>query len=153
MHAFGFAASVYSSIACAPSSHERQMNSMQYLNSYYDGTLNLIQSSVLVSSSVGTDNDTYTFSQMLKQEDKHEFIKAMMVEIDDHERRGHWTLMILPHYHLHLLQVFPLLRPLPYLLQRERRHLQRELYLRINRSKINLLKLSLIILWIWQHQV
>ena len=32
-----------------------------------------------------SDNDTYTFKEMLQQDDRVEFIKAMMKEIQDHE--------------------------------------------------------------------
>ena len=39
-----------------------------------------------------SDNETYTFKEMLQQEDRVEFIKAMMKEIRDHEQRGHWHL-------------------------------------------------------------
>ena len=38
-------------------------------------------------------NESYTFQEMMKQDDKTEFITAMLKEIDDHESRCHWTLM------------------------------------------------------------
>ena len=38
-------------------------------------------------------NESYTFQEMMKQDDKIEFITAMLKEIDDHESRDHWTLM------------------------------------------------------------
>ena len=31
---------------------------------------------------------------MLKEDDKNEFIKATIREIDDHEQRGHWSIML-----------------------------------------------------------
>ena len=30
---------------------------------------------------------------MMRQEDKGEFIKAMMIELGDHESRNHWTVI------------------------------------------------------------
>ena len=39
-----------------------------------------------------SDNDTYTFKEMLQQKDRAEFIKAMQIAIQDHEDRGHWHL-------------------------------------------------------------
>ena len=38
-------------------------------------------------------NESYTFQEMKKQDDKTEFITAMLKEIDDHESQDHWTLM------------------------------------------------------------
>ena len=63
---------------------------MDTVNSYYDGTLNMVTNNVFVSNK-NADNDTYTFSDMMKQPDKAEFIKAMINEIEDHDNRGHWT--------------------------------------------------------------
>ena len=39
------------------------------------------------------DNETYTFREMLKQPDAHEFIKSMMKEADDHEQQNHWEVI------------------------------------------------------------
>ena len=36
-----------------------------------------------------SDNETYTFKEMLQQPDKNDFILAMMKEIQDHEKREH----------------------------------------------------------------
>ena len=38
-------------------------------------------------------NEVFTFSEMLKQEDAKEFAKAMIKELDDHTKRGHWMLV------------------------------------------------------------
>ena len=62
------------------------------INTNFDGTLNYFHPVALLAS-MG-DNDTYSFKEMLKQEDKNDFIKAMIKEIDDHEGRGHWSLML-----------------------------------------------------------
>jgi hypothetical protein len=38
-------------------------------------------------------NEVYTYKEAMKQEDAKDFIKAMLKEIEDHESRGHWTMM------------------------------------------------------------
>ena len=39
------------------------------------------------------DNDSYTYSGMLKQPDKHQFVEAMLTETAVHEKRNHWSIM------------------------------------------------------------
>ena len=39
-----------------------------------------------------TDNETYTYREMMKQDDFRDFIKAMVIEIDEHTKRKHWVL-------------------------------------------------------------
>ena len=34
-------------------------------------------------------NETYTFKDMMKQDDRGAFVEAMMKEVQDHERRNH----------------------------------------------------------------
>ena len=38
-------------------------------------------------------NETYTFKYMLRQGDCRKFIDAMMLEVNSHEDRDHWTLI------------------------------------------------------------
>ena len=38
-------------------------------------------------------NETYTFNDMMKQDDRKDFILAMLDEIKVHEDRDYWTLM------------------------------------------------------------
>eukprot|EP00957_Ditylum_brightwellii_P174227 13264896-Ditylum_brightwellii.AAC.1 len=38
-------------------------------------------------------NETYTFNDMVKQDDRKDFIMAMLDEIKTHEDREHWALM------------------------------------------------------------
>lgn len=63
----------------------------QQVNQHYDGTLNVIHHAFLTVEA--GDNDTYTLKEMLKQEDKNEFIQVMMKEVADHESRNHWTVL------------------------------------------------------------
>ena len=59
----------------------------QLINQHFDGTLNHILPTAYASNM--SDNESYTFKQMLQQSDKNEFIMAMMKEINDHEKRNH----------------------------------------------------------------
>ena len=61
----------------------------QMINQLFDGTWNNLNPFAYASEM--SDNDCYTFKEMLKQDDKNQFIKAMMVEIEDHETREHWV--------------------------------------------------------------
>ena len=45
----------------------------------------------MVLASKNADKNTFTLRNILKQKDRAEFIKAMLVEIQAHESRGHWT--------------------------------------------------------------
>jgi len=65
------------------------IDSYHRVNTLYDGTINCF--SMLAQSSI-TSNETFSYNQALKQDNFCEFIKAMMVEVSDHESRDHWTL-------------------------------------------------------------
>ncbi len=38
-------------------------------------------------------NETFTYKQAMHEKDYHEFVKAMIKEVDDHENQNHWTIM------------------------------------------------------------
>ena len=59
------------------------------VNTHFDGTINKIHHAALMADS--GDNDSYTLKGMLAQEDKPDFIAAMIKEVKDHEQRNHWT--------------------------------------------------------------
>ena len=61
------------------------------VNAHFDGTINKFHHACL-SVDAG-DNDTYTLKQMLQQDDKNDFIHAMVKEIDDHCERKHWDVI------------------------------------------------------------
>ena len=65
------------------------IESYHRVNSLYDGTINCF--STLAQSSTAS-NETFNYKQALQEPDYHEFIKAMVNEVDDHESRAHWTL-------------------------------------------------------------
>jgi hypothetical protein len=37
-------------------------------------------------------NETFNYKEALQQSDYHDFVKVMIHEVDDHEKRAHWTL-------------------------------------------------------------
>ncbi len=73
-----------------PSLLTTTVNSFHRVNTLYDGTVNCF--STLAQSSEAL-NETFTYKQALQQPNYHEFVKAMVNEVDDHEKRDHWTCM------------------------------------------------------------
>jgi hypothetical protein len=65
-------------------------NNYDCLNGLFDDTINDICHQV---HAYATSNESFTNSQMLREEDHKQFFEAMEVELDDHEQRNHWTLM------------------------------------------------------------
>ena len=57
------------------------------MNANFDQTLNSIHHMVLAAGQ--THNEVYTFKDMLKEDDRADFVRAMAKEIEDHEKRGH----------------------------------------------------------------
>ena len=57
----------------------------------FDGTFNAIVSHAYAAGK--ENNETYTFREMCKQEDRIDFVDAMQKEIDDHTRRKHWEII------------------------------------------------------------
>ena len=58
------------------------------INANFDGSLNEFHHMVLAATK--SNNENYTFREMLEQDDVGDFVKAMMKEVGDHEARGHW---------------------------------------------------------------
>jgi hypothetical protein len=73
-----------------PSLLTTAVNSFHRVNTLYDGTVNCF--STLAQSSEAS-NETFTYKQALQEPDYHDFIKAMVHEVEDHESRDHWTCM------------------------------------------------------------
>jgi hypothetical protein len=61
------------------------------VNAHFDGTINKLHHAALMVDS--GDNDTYHLKDMLKQDDRSDFITAMVKEVADHEARNHWTVL------------------------------------------------------------
>ena len=73
------------------------------INSNVDVTLNSILGSVFASV---TDNNSYTYSGVLKQSEKHWFVKAMLTETTVHKKRKNWSIMKRKTYHLDQKQYY-----------------------------------------------
>ena len=61
------------------------------LNLLMDGTINKVHEFIFAANQ--QQNETYTFKDALLQDDAADFIKAMVKEIDDHEKNNHWTMV------------------------------------------------------------
>ena len=69
----------------------RIANNNEQLNGLFDNTINEICHNI---QAFATSNKSYTYSQMLREEDRVKFFKAMEVEIGNHESRHHWDLRL-----------------------------------------------------------
>ncbi len=88
--AFGYGESCISHLPSTALVVQKVCMHTERLNLQFDGTINKMHFAVL-STALG-DNDTYTLKDMMKQEDKAQFIVAMKKEVDDHVSREHWTM-------------------------------------------------------------
>ena len=62
------------------------------INLIFNGTIN--QCHHLIFSTVAPNNDVFTLKQMLQLKDIRSFVLAMMKEVEDHESRDHWELVL-----------------------------------------------------------
>ena len=77
---------IYDTITCS-SYAAKIVHQTQVINQHFDGTLNYLNPMTYHTDI--SDNKSYNSKEMLRQEDKSEFIKAMLREIQDHEVRKH----------------------------------------------------------------
>ena len=61
-------------------------------NENFDSTCNGILHHVY--SAAKEANESYTFKEMMNQEDRGSFVEAMQKEIDDHTKREHWEIIL-----------------------------------------------------------
>jgi len=73
-----------------PSLLNTAIDSFHQVNTLYDGTVNCF---LTLAQSSEASNETFTYKQALQEPDYHDFIKAMVHEVEDHESRDHWTCM------------------------------------------------------------
>jgi hypothetical protein len=76
-------------LATSSSTLSNAIESYHQVNLLYDGTINCF--STLAQSSVAS-NKMFNYKEALQQPDYHDFVKAMIHELDDHEKQAHWTL-------------------------------------------------------------
>jgi len=72
-----------------PSCVQNAVYHAERIRTLFDGSINSLHHAYLTT----VDNGTYTLKDMLKQEDKNDFVAAMMKEVQDHESRNHWTMI------------------------------------------------------------
>jgi hypothetical protein len=84
-----------------PKPTQRLRESIQQQNVAFEAqfTLNLqdkleIDITHPIAYAASSDPDTMHLHQALQQPDAEEFRKAMKKELEDHERRGHWVLVL-----------------------------------------------------------
>jgi hypothetical protein len=72
------------------SAFSNAMDSYHQVITLYIGMINCF--STVAQSSIAS-NKTFTYMEAMHESDYHEFFKAMVKEVDDHESRNHWTVM------------------------------------------------------------
>jgi hypothetical protein len=72
--------------------YDKAVNALNECNELFDGTLNQIHNYAFTTDIAS--NEVFTFTQAMRQEDRAEFVKAMVKEVLDHEERGHWALVL-----------------------------------------------------------
>ncbi len=72
------------------STFSKTVNSCHHVNTLYDGMVNCF--STVAQLSIAS-NETFTYKQAMKEKDFNDFVLAMVHEVDDHEKHGHWTIM------------------------------------------------------------
>ena len=66
------------------------VDSYHRANVLYDNTINCFST---MTMSAEASNESFTYRDAMKQSDRIEFIKAMVKEVEDHEKRGHWEIV------------------------------------------------------------
>ncbi|MEY3108605.1 MAG: hypothetical protein RL730_956, partial [Actinomycetota bacterium] len=82
---------IYSTTNSISSTIERMNTTLNEIDLNFDGTFNSFMTQVFAAGK--ESNEVYTFREMLKQEDRIQFVNAMEKEIDDHVRREHWEII------------------------------------------------------------
>ena len=67
------------------------VNRFHEVNDLYDSTLNEV-CHILYATDISS-NESFTFRNAMKQDDKLDFVNAMEKEISDHEKGGHWSIV------------------------------------------------------------
>ena len=67
------------------------MNRFHKVNKLYDGTLNEVHH-LFYATDIST-NESFTFRNAMKQDDKLDFLDAMEKDISDHENGKHWSIV------------------------------------------------------------
>ena len=71
--------------------HAKTLHHLEVINMNSDSTYSYIHPLSFAASK--GDNETYYFLQAMQQDDREDFIDAMIKEIDDHTSRDHWKVV------------------------------------------------------------
>ena len=77
--------------------YDRLVNRFHESNELFDGTFNAVHN--VLTTDVST-NEVYTYSQVMKQDDIEDFLRAMEEEVSAHEQCNHWTMVRRDNCHL-----------------------------------------------------
>ena len=69
----------------------RVLKHLEDVNTLFYNLINVFRAMLFAANQ--EQNETYTFKDMLRQDYCRQFIDAMIVEVNAHEDREHWTLM------------------------------------------------------------
>jgi hypothetical protein len=70
-------------------------NCLHKVNKLYDNTLNDVISFAFSTLEIDTSNiKVHTYSKVMKEPDANCFIEAMQKEVEDHELRNHWEIIL-----------------------------------------------------------
>jgi hypothetical protein len=73
---------------------DRMISKIHEVNELYDGTLNAVVSYAFSTLDLDTsNNEVFTYTKALQQQDASQFVQAMRTEIEDHESRDHWDIV------------------------------------------------------------
>jgi hypothetical protein len=72
------------------STFSKAVDSYHRVNTLYDGTINCVLTATQSSIEL---NETFTYKQAMKETEFNDFVLAMVHEVDDHKKRGHWTII------------------------------------------------------------
>ena len=84
-------ASTYSTTAAFTAAQSTAYQ-FEQANENFDSTCNNILHHVYYAAKEA--NESYTFKEMLNQEDRESFVEAIQKEIDDHTKREHWEIIL-----------------------------------------------------------
>ncbi len=90
-HGHGYLSSLQETIPDVVNSmFSKAIDSFHQGNTLYDGTINCF---LTVAQSSIAPKEMFTYKQAMQEKDYHDFLLAMVYEVNDHENRGYWTIM------------------------------------------------------------
>jgi hypothetical protein len=73
---------------------DQMISKIHEVNKLYDGTLNAVVSYAFSTLDLETsNNEVFTYTKALQQQDAAQFDQAMRKEIEDHESQDHWDIV------------------------------------------------------------